>query len=364
VTCISRSAKNNIRFLFTRQIENDMDKNKTRKKLISGIIILIAAVLIIIEVVPYWPTNHSVGELTKVEGFSSPISAQSPRTPTEPASGPITIYGYVYDRTTGDKIPHTTISITLITNGGVGGSIDHVRKITSDDNGFYSVTLDQLHNDPINQFPYLEYQLTSIHKNFMSAEKYYGHDTFEKKMDFYLEPAGLLEGVVYDDKANPLTDSSVGIYSSNLEFIDIVRTNDKGHYQVNQIPLGTYNLIASCKGYDNFIKQQITFKKGDELNEYIYLNRTKSNITLKGKVSNTLGNEYVKLLLINDNNEMTITTTHKDGIFESTLFSTGNYRVKAIPYYGSHFESSTIDKYIHIDFGENSEPIDPLIAMP
>jgi len=67
----------------------------TRKKLILGIIILIAAVLIINEVVAYWPylvvgaplgifgvnntdsTNHSVGELAEDEGFSSPVSSPS-----------------------------------------------------------------------------------------------------------------------------------------------------------------------------------------------------------------------------------------------------------------------------------------------
>jgi hypothetical protein len=286
-----------------------------RKKLIISIIILIAAVLIIIEVVAYWPTNHSIGQLAQSEGFSSPVSAQSPRTTTEPASGQLTISGYVYDGATGDKIPHATISISLFTNGGVGGSINYVRKITSDDNGFYSVTLDQLHNDPIKQFPNQEYHLTAIHKNFISSEKNFGHDTFENKIDFYLEPGGLIKGVVYDNKANPLSNSSVGIYSSNLDFIDIVKTDNKGQYQINQMQLGTYNLIASCRGYDNFIKQQITFKKGDELNENIYLNGTKSNITLKGKVRDTLGNEYVKLMLIKDNNEMTITTTDKGGNF-------------------------------------------------
>jgi hypothetical protein len=123
-------------------------------------------------------------------------------------------------------------------------------------------------------------------------------------------------------------------------------------------------LIASCRDYDNFIKLQITFKKGNELNENIYLNGTKSNITLKGKVSDTLGNEFVKLMLIKDNNELTITTTDKEGNFESTLFSTGKYKVKAVPYSGGYFESSTIEKDIHIDFGENYETIDPLISMP
>jgi len=67
----------------------------TRKKLILGIIILIAAVLIIKEVVAYWPyfivgappgvfgvndtdsTNHSVGELAEGEGFSSPVPSPS-----------------------------------------------------------------------------------------------------------------------------------------------------------------------------------------------------------------------------------------------------------------------------------------------
>ena len=185
----------------------------------------------------------------------------------------------------------------------------------------------------------------------MSAEKSYGYDTFENKIDFYLEPAGFIEGVVYDDKGNPLNDSSVGIYSSNLDFIDISRTDDKGQYQLNHIQLGTYNLIASRRGYDNFIKPQITFKKVDELNENIYLNGTKSNITLKGKVSDTNGNEFVKLMLIKDNNEMTITTTDKDGNFESTMFSTGKYMVKAIPYFGGYFRSATIEKDIHIDFG-------------
>lgn len=327
---------------------------------------LIAAVLIIIEIVAYWPTNHSVGELAKGEGFSSHESAQSPSTPTEPASGQLTIYGYVYDMTTGDKIPNATISISLFTNGGVGGSSQSLWNIKSDHTGFYSVTLDQLHNDPdqINEFPYQDYHLTATHKNFMSTAKYYGHDTFENKIDFYLEPAGLIEGVVYDDKGNTLSDSSVGIYSSNLDFIDIVRTNDKGQYQINHIQLGTYNLIASRWGYDNFIKPQITFKNGDELNENIYLNGTKSNITLKGKVSDTLGNEFVKLMLIKDNNEMTITTTDKDGNFESTLFSIGKYRVKAIPYFGGYFISSMIEKDIQIDFGENYETIDPQISMP
>jgi hypothetical protein len=360
------------------------ERNMTRKKLISGIIILIAAVLILTEVVAYLPyfiedappgvfginntesTNHSVEELAEGEDFSSHVSTQSPLTPAEPASGQLTIYGYVYDNITGDKISNATISISLFTNGGVGGSSRSIRYIKSDDDGFYSVTLDQLHNDPdqINEFPYQEYHLTASHKNFMSAVKYYGHETFENKIDFYLESAGLIEGVVYDDKGNPLSDSSVGIYSSNMDFIDIVRTNDKGQYQLNHIQLGTYNLIASCKGYDNFLKPQITFKKGDELNENIYLNGTKSNITLKGKVSDTLGNEYVKIMLIKDNNDMTITTTDNDGNFESTLFSTGKYRVKAIPYSGSYFRSATIEKYINIDFGENYETFDPLISMP
>jgi hypothetical protein len=338
-------------------------KNMTSKKLILGIIILIAAVLIIKEVVAYWP-YLVVGAPPGVFGINNTDSTN--HSVTEPASGKITIYGNVYDMTKGDKIPHATISISLFTNGGVGGSSRSLWNIISDDNGFYSVTLDQLHNDPdqINEFPYQDYHLTASHKNFMSAVKYYGHDTFETKIDFYLEPAGLIEGVVYDDKGNTLSDSSVGIYASNLDFIDIVRTDAKGQYQLNHIQLGTYNLIASCKGYDNFIKLQITFKNLDELNENIYLNKTKSNITLKGKVSDTLRNEFVKLILIKDNNEMTITTTDKDGNFESTLFSTGKYKLKAIPYSGGYFTSATIDKDIHIDFGENYETIDPLIAMP
>jgi len=333
----------------------------TRKRLILGIIILIAAILIITEVVAYWP-YFIVGAPLGVFGINNTDSTNN--SVTEPASGQLTIYGYVYDRTTGGKIPQATISISLFTNGGLGGSIDYVKSITSDENGFYSVTLHQLHNDPVKQFPYQDYHLTAIHKNFMSDVKYYGHDTFENKIDFYLESAGLIEGVVYDDKGNTLNDSSVGIYSSNLEFIDVARTDDKGQYKINHIPLGTYNLIASCKGYDNFIKPQITFKKGEELNETIYLNGTKSNITLKGKVSDTNGNEFVKLMLIKDHNEMTITTTDKDGNFESSLFSTGKYMVKAIPYFGGYFRSATIEKYIYIDPGENFESIDPQIAMP
>ena len=345
---------------------------------------MIAAVLILTEVVAYWPyfiegapfgvyginnkdsTNHSVGELAKGEGFSSPVSAQSPPKQTESASGQLTIYGYVYDNITGDKISNATISISLFINGGLGGSSRKIRYIKSDDFGFYSVTLDQLNNDPdqINRFPYQDYHLTTTHKNFMPAVKSYGPDTFENKIDFYLEPAGLIQGVVYDDKGNTLNDSSVGIYSSNLEFIDVARTDDKGQYKINHIPLGTYNLIASSRGHDNFIKPQITFKKGEELNETIYLNGTKSNITLKGKVSDTNGNEFVKLMLIKDHNEMTITTTDKDGNFESTLFSTGKYMVKAIPYFGGYFRSATIEKYIYIDPGENFESIDPQIAMP
>lgn len=354
----------------------------TRKKLISGTIILIAAVLILTAVVAYWPylgtppgvfginntdpTNHSVGELAKDEGFSSPVSSQSPRTPTEPESGQLKLYGYVYDNITGDKISNATISISLFINGGLGGSSRKIRYVKSDDSGFYSVTLDQLNNDPdqIDRFPYQDYHLTTTHKNFMSAEKSYGPDTFENKMDFYLEPAGLIQGVVYDDKGNTLNDSSVGIYSSNLEFIDIARTDDKGHYQINHIQLGTYNLIASRMGYENFIKSQITFKKGEELNENIYLNETKSNIILKGKVSDTNGNEFVKLMLIKDNNEITITTTDNDGNFESTLFSAGKYMVKAIPYFGGYYRSATIEKNIYIDLGENFETIDPQIAMP
>jgi len=65
--------------------------------------------------------------------------------------------------------------------------------------------LDQLHNNPdqINEFPYQDYHLTASHKNFLSVEKSYGYDTFENKIDFYLEPAGLIEGGVYDDKGNP-----------------------------------------------------------------------------------------------------------------------------------------------------------------
>jgi|GEM_PF-3967151 len=336
--------------------------NMTRKKLISGIIILIAAVLIITEVVAsYWPYLGAPPGDSVINNTDPPNHSV-----TEPESGQLKLYGYVYDNITGDKISNATISISLFINGGVGGSSRSIRYIKSDDNGFYSVTLDQLHNDPdqINEFPYQDYHLTAIHKNFMPAEKYYGHDTYENKIDFYLEPAGLIEGVVYDDKGNPLNDSSVGIYSSNLDFIDLSRTDDKGQYQINHIPLGTYNLIASCRGYDNFIKPQITFKKGDELNENIYLNGTKSNITLKGKVSDTNGNEFVKLILIKENNEMTITTTDKDGNFESTLFSTGKYMVKAIPYFGGYFRSATIEKDIHIDFGENYETIDPQIAMP
>ncbi|NJD54725.1 MAG: carboxypeptidase regulatory-like domain-containing protein [Candidatus Methanoperedens sp.] len=354
----------------------------TRKKFILGSILLIAAFLILTEVVAYWPflgapfgvfginntdpTNHSVGELAKSEGFGSPVSAQSPSRLTEPESGQLTIYGYVYDNISGDKISNATISISLFINGGLGGSSRAIRNIKSDDFGFYSVTLDKLHNDPdqIDRFPYQDYHLTTTHKNFMSAVKYYGYDTFENKIDFYLEPAGLIEGVVYDDKGNTLNDSSVGIYSSNLDFIDIARTGDKGQYQLNQIKPGTYNLIASSRGYDNFIKPQITFKKGEELNETIYLNWTKSNITLKGKVSDTNENEFVKLMLIKDNNEMTITTTDKDGNFESTLFSTGKYMVKAIPYFGGYYRSATIEQYIYIGSGENFETIDPQIAVP
>lgn len=337
--------------------------NRTRKKIILGIIILVAAVLIIKEVVASWPYFIG-GAPLGVFGINDTDSTN--HSVTEPESGQLKLYGYVYDKATGDKIPHVTISISLFINGGVGGSSQTMRNIKSDDNGFYSVTLDQLHNDPdqINEFPYQDYHLTATHKNFMSAVKYYGHDTFENKIDFYLEPAGLIEGVVYDDKANPLSDSSVGIYSSNLDFIDISRTDIIGHYLLNQIKPGTYNLIASRRGYDNYIKTQITFKKGEGLNETIYLNGTKSNITLKGKVNDTNGNEFVKLMLIKDNNEMTITTTDKDGNFESTLFSTGKYMVKAIPYFGGYSRSATIEKDIHIDFGENYETIDPQISMP
>lgn len=324
---------------------------------------MIAAVLILTEVLAYWP-YFIEGAPPEVFGINN--TDPTNHSVTEPASGQITIYGYVYDNITGNKISHATISISLFTNGGVGGDSRSIRYIISDDFGFYSVTLDQLHNNPdqINEFPYQDYHLTASHKNFLSVEKSYGHDTFENKIDFYLEPAGLIEGGVYDDKGNPLNDSSVGIYSSNLDFIDIGRTNDKGQYQLNHIQLGTYNLIVSRRGYDNFIKLQITFKNGDEINETFYLNMTKSNITLKGKVSDTLGNEFVKLMLIKDNNEMTITTTDKDGHFESTLFSTGKYKVKAIPYSGGYFKSATIEKEIHIDFGENYETIDPQISMP
>lgn len=335
----------------------------TMKKLITGFIILIAAILIITEVVVYWP--YFIGG-APVGVFGINNTDPTNHSVTEPESGQLKLYGYVYDNITGDKISNATISISLFINGGVGGSSRSIRYIKSDDNGFYSVILDQLHNDPgqINEFPYQDYHLTATHKNFMSAEKSYGHDTFENKIDFFLEPAGFIEGVVYDDKGNPLNDSSVGIYSSNLDFIDISRTDDKGQYQLNHIQLGTYNLIASRRGYDNFIKLQITFKNGDELNENIYLNGTKSNITLKGKVSDTLGNEFVKLMLIKDNNEMTITTTDKDGNFESTLFSTGKYKMKAIPYSGDYFKSARIEKDIHIDFGANYETIDPMISMP
>ncbi len=338
------------------------ERNMTGKKFILCIIILIAAVLILTDVVPDWP--YFIVGTPGVYGINNTGSTNY--SVTEPESGQLKLYGYVYDKATGDKIPHATISISLFINGGVGGSSRSIRYIKSDDNGFYSVTLDQLHNDPdqISEFPYQDYHLTATHKNFMSTVKYYGHDTFENKIDFYLEPAGLIEGVVYDDKGNPLSDSSVGIYSPDLDFIDIARTDDKGQYQLNHIQLGTYNMIASCGGYDNFLKPQITFKKGDELNENINLNETKSNMTLKGKVSDTLGNEYVKLILIKDNNEITITTTDKDGNFESTLLSTGNYRVKAIPYSGNYFKSATIEKDIHIDFGENYETIDPQISMP
>jgi len=276
----------------------------------------------------------------------------------------VTIKGYIYDRTTGDKIPHATISIILFTNGGVGTMSQSMGNLISDGNGFYSVTLPQLHNDPNQQFPYQEYHLKTINNNFISSIKDYGHYTFENKIDFNLEPGGLIKGVVYDDKGNPLRDSSVGIYSSNMDFIDIVRTDNNGQYQINQIQLGTYNLMASCKGYDNFKKLQITFKKGDELNENIYMNVTRSNITLKGKVSYTSGNEYVKLMFIKNNNDMTITTTNRDGNFESTLFSIGKYTVKAIPYFGDSGSSSTIENYINIDFGENYETINPLTVTP
>ena len=276
----------------------------------------------------------------------------------------VILYGHVYDNTTLDMIAGATISIGVFTNGGLGSGFQHIKNITTNIEGRYSVALRQLHNDPKREFPYQEYTLTAIHKNFISDGRYYGHANFNKNIDFYLKPGGIVKGVVYDNNSNPLANASVGIYNSDFHFVNIYRTDNNGRFYINEIKLGTYNLIASRLGFENHIKQQIQFNKWDELLENISMNNTLSNITLQGKVTYLAGNEYIKMILNNSNNEISITTTDKDGNFEASLFSTGNYTITAIPYFGISGSSSIINESISVKNGENYKTIEPQTITP
>ena len=84
---------------------------------------------------------------------------------------------------------------------------------------------------------------------------------YSGKLDVNLDDYSVIFGrVVYKDTNEPLINANILIDSALIGTV----TDYNGNYIISKIPPGTYNIKASCIGFDNAILFNIKIEKGHQ----------------------------------------------------------------------------------------------------
>lgn len=191
----------------------------------------------------------------------------------------------------------------------------------TDENGYYQFPLEEDHT----------------YTAYASDGNLSGEDTFttdenydpEEDTDIVLTSGAFVEGVVLDEKGNPLAGAEVKLFDDEGNLISTTMTDENGEYHFNLKNDENYQLIAQTEGYEGVehIYTGENYNSDDQLNLNLETVGVESFALVEDNDSKT-GIQGVKVILEDtQSGKKMVTTTDKNGKFTVKIRPDRSYSI-------------------------------------